>query len=208
MFCGCDSVALPSLFPRWQDLENGLVKNLPPSPLTSTGTAMFSSLLSRIAWNPYYASSPRRHSMSRLKLPAIITALDSKFELEVNEWCSAVTKDTKEWTESQIDFTHLKIKRSQSAGEATEEEVHDSSVIPDIKPSLLSAMAYPFADFTQLRVCADCLQWMFLLQWWAFEGPILFEYENSSECPDANPRQTSGLNIEEGLLKLLDRYCE
>ncbi|KLO12631.1 hypothetical protein SCHPADRAFT_409847 [Schizopora paradoxa] len=185
---------------------------------------MFSSLLSRIAWNPYYATSPRRHSMTRLKLPTIITTLDGKFEMEVNEWCSAVTKDTTEWMESQIDFTRLRRKASHagsaSNGQTMEEERNgealDSRVIPDIKPSLLAALAFPFADYTQLRVCADCLQWMFLLQWWAFEGSLLLEYEENSEChaSDTSVRASSSQlddlqssntrNIGEGISKLLD----
>ncbi len=93
----------------------------------------------------------------------------------------------------------------------------DSTVVPNVVPGLLAAMAFPFADYTQLRVCADCLQWMFLLQWWAFEGSLLFQYEDGCLIADTQISMADGLTdssakqhaegkIEDGLSKLLDRY--
>ncbi|KAI5115569.1 hypothetical protein M0805_004617 [Coniferiporia weirii] len=135
------------------------------------------SVLTAFSWIPYLSGrsvpTPRR-----VKLPDLIAALpDASSAFRINANCKEVVKASREWVkEHGISSPYsVRLPGSFSGSNATRPDQEPDGVTVntdenegqhafDMKAGLLAAMCFPTADRTQLRFCADFLNWMMHLE--------------------------------------------
>ncbi|THH07887.1 hypothetical protein EW145_g3074 [Phellinidium pouzarii] len=137
-------------------------------------SALWNSLISHLtapSWIPY-TTERGIPSPCRIKLPDLLTALpDASSAFRINGRCKEVSDASLEWvTEfrlrtSRSNRTDEPFMLEDSVGPVDEGQYDaDEEHEVYIKAGLLAAMCFPTANYTQLRLCTDVLNWMFLLE--------------------------------------------
>ncbi|KAL5521684.1 hypothetical protein ACEPAF_2432 [Sanghuangporus sanghuang] len=133
--------------------------------MASIFTGAIASLRNVLSWVPH--SSDRGTPPHELQIsPSDLLASlpNSARDFRINPLCKVVSEASDTWAAENIGLSPSRVKKAAIVKDARPDlDGDEENEMLDLKIGLLASMCFPKSDYNQLRICADFLTWIWLL---------------------------------------------
>ncbi|KAL5514284.1 hypothetical protein ACEPAG_2372 [Sanghuangporus baumii] len=151
-------------------------------------TGAIASLQNVLSWVPY--SSDRGtppHALQISPSDLLASLPNSARDFRINHLCKVVSEASDAWAAENIGLAPSRIRKAVVVKDARPSlEGDEESEMLDLKTGLLASMCFPKSDYNQLRLCADFLTWIWLLDHYLAS----YNDEEGRNCVEENIRLT------------------
>ncbi|KAL5476869.1 hypothetical protein ACEPAI_3055 [Sanghuangporus weigelae] len=156
--------------------------------MASILTDAIASLRNVLSWVPH---SPDRgtppHTLQISPSDLLASLPNSARDFRINPLCKIVSEASDAWAAENIGLSPFRIKKADIVKDARSGlEGDEESETLDLKIGLLASMCFPKSDYNQLRLCADFLTWIWLLDYCLAS----YDGEGGRNCVEENIRLT------------------